>query len=91
MEKPERLKTFITKTTSKCFLITLQKERLKCKQFVKEIRKKSKELHENNINVDNTWSNSSLNIFFENSSKVSPFMNRFWQTKLSKCSDKGAC
>ena len=52
----------------------------------------NKELQQNNVNVDNTLSNDFMNVLFENGSKVSPFMNIFWQqqTKLFKCSDKGA-
>ena len=46
-------------------LITLQKQRLKCKQFEKKISKMGKELQQNNVNVDSTLSNGFVNILLK--------------------------
>lgn len=87
-----KLKAPITKTAPKRVLTTLQKQRLNCKQFEKEIRKMNKEFQQNNVNVDNTLTNDFMNMLFESSSKVSPFMNLFWQqqTKLFKFQKRSA-
>ena len=52
----------------------------------------NKEFQQNNVNVDNTLTNDFMNMLFESSSKVSPFMNLFWQqqTKLFKFQKRNA-
>ena len=52
----------------------------------------NKEFQQNNVNVDNTLTNDFMNMLFESSSKVSPFMNLFWQqqTKLFKFQKRSA-
>ncbi len=58
--------------------LTLQAQRMQCKQLEREIEKMKIEVDQKSIPVTNDLSNDLLNIISDNSDKMTPFIKLFW-------------
>ena len=77
---PAKPKAPISKTAPQRVILTLQAQRLKCKQLEAEIGKMRQELSEYSCKIDQTLHTDLVNIMSNTSSyKITPFMNLFWQ------------
>ena len=75
---PASHKAPVSVTSPKRIKLTLQAQRLKCKQFKHEIEKMKTEVDQKSVPVTNDLSNDLLNIISENGDKMIPFMKLFW-------------
>lgn len=89
---PAKPKAPVSKTSSHRLKLALQGHRLKCAKLEKEIESMKNMLKKSNYQIDSKLNNDFINIFNSNKSKVTPFMNIFWeqQQKLFKCDQRGA-
>ena len=71
-------------------VLASKEKRLECIHFKKRMEDVHKELEKSSIYIDHTLNNDLTSIISVNSSKLTPFMNLFWQQqkKLFKCSNK---
>ena len=88
---PAHVKAPVSKTNPKRIKLTLQGQRLRCAQLERELNEMRAELQKTNIEVDHELSNDFTSILEGAGSKVTPFMNLFWekQKKLFSSSPTG--
>ena len=79
IDEPAKRYAPITKTNPVRVKLALQNERLKCAQLENELEQMRKELRETTVRVDNTLHNDCLDILSDSNTKITPFMNLFWQ------------
>ena len=75
---PASHKAPVSVTSSNRIKLTLQSQRLKCKQLECEIEKMKIEVDQKSVLVTNDLGNDLLNIISENGDKMTPFMKLFW-------------
>ena len=75
---PASHKAPVSVTSSNRIKLTLQSQRLKCKQLECEIEKMKMEVDQKSVPVTNDLGNDLLNIISENGDKMTPFMKLFW-------------
>ena len=76
---PAKTTAPVSKTAPKRLILTLQAQRLKCAQLEAEIEIMRKELTESSCKIDQTLHTDLVKIMSNSSSKITPFMNLFWQ------------
>lgn len=59
--------------------MTLQGQRLKCAELERELNAMRNELQKNNVEIDHELGIDLADIMTKAGSKVTPFMNLFWQ------------
>ena len=79
LSTPAQMKAPVSKTDSARIKLTLQGQRLTCAELENELNAMRKELQKNNVEVDHELSNDLADIMTKAGSKVTPFMNLFWQ------------
>ena len=90
---PASLKAPISLTSPDRVKLTLQNQRLKCKQLEEKIETMKTSLKEQSVPVDRNMSDDLISIFSNTDAKnVTPFMNLFWQEQkklFSSTNSKG--
>ena len=76
---PAHVKAPVSKPNPKRIKLTLQGQRLRCAELERELNEMRAELQKTNIEVDHELSNDFTSILEGAGSKVTPFMNLFWQ------------
>ena len=79
LSSPAQVKAPVSKTDPARIKLTLQGQRLRCAELENELNAMRKELQKNNVEVDHELSNDLADIMTKAGSKVTPFMNLFWQ------------
>ena len=77
--KPASVKAPVSKTDPQRIKLTLQKQRIKCAELERELSAMRTELQKSSVEVDNDLSNDFVQILDSADSKITPFMNLFWQ------------
>ena len=75
---PASYKVRVSVTSPNRIKLTLQAQRLKCKQLEHEIQKMKTEVDQKSVPVTNDLINDLLSIISENGDKMTPFMKLFW-------------
>ena len=90
LNEPAKLNAPIKNTNPARVLLTLQNQRLQCKQLQEQIEQMKLSLETDSKQVDEELSGDFMQIFSdpENQSKIPPFMKLFWeeQQKYLRCS-----
>jgi hypothetical protein len=88
---PAKLKAPVSKTAPERIKLTLQGQRLKCAELEQELNNMRAEIHKSSIEVDHDLSNDLTTIIDQSGTKMTPFMNLFWeqQKKLFRSSPSG--
>ena len=91
LKKPAKRKAPISKTAPQRVLLTLQQHRLHCSQLEQKIENMKSELETSSVQIDNELNNDFINILSDSNTKITPFMNLFWQQqkKLFQCKSTG--
>ncbi len=78
-EKPAKLKAPISLTSSHRIKLTLQAQRLKCRQLEGQIQEMKIEIEQKSLPITQDLSHDLLSIISENSNKMTPFIKLFWE------------
>ena len=83
----------VSKTDPERIKLTLQGQRLKCAQLEQQLTEMRAELLKSSVEIDNELSNDFTQILDSAGTKVTPFMNLFWQEqkRLFARTNTGVC
>lgn len=79
LSTPAQVKAPVSKTDPARIKLTLQGQRLRCTELERELSAMRNEQQKNNVEIDHELSNDLADIITKAGSKVTPFMNLFWQ------------
>ena len=77
--RPAHVKAPVSKTDPERIKLTLQGQRLKCAELERELNEMQSELLKSNVEVDQELSDGFTQILDSADSRITPFMNLFWQ------------
>jgi len=69
----------VSKTDPERIKLTLQGQRLRCAELERELNEMQSELLKSNVEVDQELSDDFTQIIDSADSRITPFMNLFWQ------------
>ena len=78
-EKPAHLNAPISKTAPERIKLTLQQQRLHCANLEAQLADMRHELQRSSVKIDHQLSNDLTEIMSSSETKLSPFMELFWQ------------
>lgn len=79
LDKPAHIKAPVSKTDPHRIKLTLQSQRLRCAELERELNEMRTELKKSSIEINHELSNDFASILDNAGTKVTPFMNLFWQ------------
>ncbi|XP_065064989.1 uncharacterized protein LOC135691144 [Rhopilema esculentum] len=83
---PAKLKAPVSMTSAKRLKLTLQANRLKCRQLESKVEEMEKEVARHSVHVQSDLSHDLLQLISRHGGSMSPFMKLFWQQQQKNAS-----